>query len=109
MSGSQDRTPGKPLTAGGDAPIKRARLYVTGRVQGVFFRQEAARAARDRGICGWIRNLPDGRVEALLEGPPAAVEELIAWSRHGPPLARVAQIAVEWETPQGEAGFRIEA
>lgn len=45
----------------------------------------------------------------MLEGPPATVEELIAWSRHGPPLARVAQIAVEWETPQGEAGFRIEA
>jgi acylphosphatase len=70
-------------------------LIVTGRVQGVFFRLETRRAAERLGVKGWVRNLPDGAVEALLEGDRQAVEALIDWCRQGPPGARVDAVQVE--------------
>jgi acylphosphatase len=85
----------------------RSHIWVAGRVQGVFFRQETARNARSRGVAGWVRNLPDGRVEAVLEGPPEDVAAVVEWAGAGPPMARVAHVEVEEETPEGESGFRI--
>lgn len=85
----------------------RSHIWVTGRVQGVFFRQETARNARSRRVDGWVRNLPDGRVEAVLEGQPADVAAVVACAAAGPPMAHVVGVQVEDEPPKGESGFRI--
>lgn len=85
----------------------RSHIWVAGRVQGVFFRQETARKARSRGVSGWVRNLPDGRVEAVLEGLPEDVAAVVEWARAGPPMAHVERVEVEDQTPEGESGFRI--
>jgi acylphosphatase len=85
----------------------RARVLVTGRVQGVFFRQETRRKALAAGVDGWVRNLPDGRVEAAFEGSRQAVDSLIGWVRRGPPLAHVTGVDIRWEEPEEEAGFRV--
>lgn len=79
-------------------------LVVSGRVQGVFFRQSTADTARRLGLRGWVRNLPDGRVEAEAEGDRAAVEALVEWCRHGPPAARVDDLEVEWREARGGLG-----
>jgi len=84
----------------------RRRVLVSGLVQGVFFRQSCRRIARDEGLAGWVRNLPDGRVEACFEGPGDAVSRAVAWCRHGPPEARVTAVEVFDETPREEVGFR---
>ena len=84
------------------------RVRVTGLVQGVFFRDTCRRAAAARGVAGWVRNLPDGAVEAFFEGPPEAVAELVEWARRGPAKARVAGLAVSDERPRGLAGFQIQ-
>lgn len=76
------------------ADMAAARLIISGRVQGVFFRMETQRAAKAAGVSGWVRNLPDGNVEALLEGLPEKIESVIAWCRQGPPRARVEQVEV---------------
>ena len=80
----------------------RARLLVSGRVQGVAFRWETQRAAARRGVTGWVRNLPDGRVEAVVEGPREQVDDLVDWSRKGPPVARVDSLDIQWEAYRGE-------
>ncbi len=85
----------------------RVRVVVSGRVQGVFFRVACATEARRRGLAGSVRNLPDGRVEAIVEGPPSDVEELVAWCRTGPDHARVDAIEIETLDPIGETGFRV--
>jgi acylphosphatase len=85
----------------------RAHVWVSGRVQGVFFRQQAARTARDLGLCGWVRNLPDGRVEAVFEGPRSAVQAAVEWTATGPAHAHVESREVEWEEPQGDGYFRV--
>lgn len=85
----------------------RAHVRISGRVQGVFFRQETYRRSAGRGLAGWVRNLPDGRVEAVFEGPKEAVESMVRWSQEGPPLANVESVDVTWEAPLGEDGFRI--
>jgi len=74
-----------------------ARVVVSGRVQGVFFRYTCAHEARDAGLRGSVRNLPDGRVEAVFQGPKPAVDSLIRWCHAGPPSARVADVTVSWE------------
>jgi acylphosphatase len=85
----------------------RVRVFVTGRVQGVFFRGTCAAEARRLGVVGWVRNVPEARVEAVFEGPEAAVEAMVAWCRHGPNLARVDGVDVSTEEPVGERGFRV--
>jgi acylphosphatase len=75
---------------------------ISGRVQGVAFRQSAVDEARSLGLDGWVRNLPDGRVEALAEGARPRVESLVAWCRRGPRLARVDGVEVTWEEPRGD-------
>ncbi|HET8525298.1 MAG TPA: acylphosphatase [Actinomycetota bacterium] len=87
--------------------MRRVRVIVSGRVQGVFYRATCARLARDRGLVGSVRNRPDGGVEAVFEGPADAVEEMVSWCLEGPDLARVDEVEVRDEEPQGEAGFRV--
>ncbi len=83
----------------------RARVVISGRVQGVGFRYSCLEEVK--GVAGWVRNLPDGRVEAAFEGPRDAVDGAVEWCRRGPPSAHVTGVTVEWETPRGESGFRI--
>jgi acylphosphatase len=88
-------------------PRIRRRVWVSGRVQGVAFRASARRQARAAGVDGWVRNLADGRVEAVFEGAPGAVEALLAWCREGPSFARVDRVEVREEPPEGAAGFDV--
>ncbi len=81
---------------------KRAHLWISGRVQGVNFRYYTSQEAQTRGLKGWVRNLWDGRVEAVFEGEEQAVDSMIEWCRKGPPAARVEDIQVSWENPTGE-------
>jgi acylphosphatase len=87
--------------------VTRARVQVRGRVQGVFFRAEARARAESLGIAGWIRNLPDGSVEAVFEGEDERVESMVGWCRRGPSGAEVESVQVEREEPAGETGFRV--
>jgi acylphosphatase len=81
---------------------RRVSLRIKGRVQGVFFRESARRRAGQLGVRGWVRNRPDGDVEALAEGPRDKVDELVAWCHKGPPAARVEQVLVQDEEPRGD-------
>jgi acylphosphatase len=83
----------------------RAHVFVTGRVQGVGYRFSTRDEANRLGINGWVRNLSDGRVEALFEGSKAAVEEMIKWCHKGPRAAVVKDVAVEYKEPEGLQGF----
>jgi acylphosphatase len=85
----------------------RAHVYVSGRVQGVFFRATTRDEARERGVDGWVRNLSDGRVEAVFEGPPDAVEAMVGFCHEGSPEADVEDVTVTHEPPEGEDGFRV--
>ena len=87
--------------------MKRAHVFVSGRVQGVWFRASTRDKAEELSLNGWVRNLPDGRVEAVFEGDDRAVEEMVEWCRHGPTMARVDTVDIEYEKPQGERSFRI--
>jgi acylphosphatase len=87
--------------------VIRYRILVSGRVQGVFFRDTCRRLAVQHGVAGWVRNLPDGRVEGVFEGPADDVARLIEWARHGPRLAVVENVAVQPEQPEGLAAFHI--
>lgn len=87
--------------------MKRARVRIRGFVQGVCFRAETRDRAGSLGVAGWVRNVPDGTVEAVFEGEAARVDTLVAWCRRGPEGARVDDVAVEWEEPSGERGFRV--
>ncbi len=80
----------------------RAELKIHGRVQGVFFRQSTQAEATRLRLTGWVRNLPDGSVEALAEGPADAVRELLAWCRQGPPAAEVSSVDIDWTDATGE-------
>lgn len=86
----------------------RAHVFISGRVQGVFFRSETRRKASEQHIKGWIRNLRDGRVEAIFEGEEKSVKELLEFCRRGPLGARVVRLDVIWETYTGNfRDFRI--
>lgn len=87
--------------------MKRVRVIVSGRVQGVFFRVECERMAVSKGLVGWVANLPDGTVEAVFEGQDADVDAAIAWCRVGPALAQVEAVDVSDEPLMGQLGFRI--
>ena len=80
-------------------------VVVSGRVQGVGFRYLLEREAVAAGVAGWVRNTPDGTVEAVLEGPPSAVDDVLRWMRHGPRDAVVGSLDVGEVVPQGLAGF----
>jgi acylphosphatase len=83
------------------------RVVVHGQVQGVFFRDTCRRAAREAGVAGWVRNLPDGTVEALFEGSEEGVRQMVEWAHHGPPYAAVDRVEVIDEQPAGTSGFMI--
>jgi acylphosphatase len=80
----------------------RAHIFISGMVQGVFFRSETRHEAKKRGVKGWVRNIPDGRVEAVFEGEQENVKELVEFCKRGPPGARVTSIDVIWENYTGE-------
>lgn len=83
------------------------RLLVSGRVQGVFYRQSTMQEARRLGLTGWVRNLPDGTVEAHVEGDMNKVLALIAWAQQGPPHALVEHVAVTTAEPEGHGSFDV--
>ncbi len=85
----------------------RRRVVVHGRVQGVFFRDSARRRADAVGVAGWVRNRPDGTVEAVFEGDPEAVESLVAWCGEGPRGASVERVETSEEPPEGLEGFDV--
>jgi acylphosphatase len=87
--------------------VTRKRVVVSGRVQGVFFRDTMRRRAESAGVAGWVRNTADGAVEAVFEGEPAAVEELVGFCRRGPSRAEVTSVEVEEEQPEGLTGFEV--
>lgn len=86
----------------------RAHVFVSGRVQGIFFRSETRHEAKKHGVKGWVRNLRDGRVEAVFEGEEEAVKDLIGFCKRGPSGARVTHVDVAWGSYTGESkNFRI--
>jgi acylphosphatase len=87
--------------------VVRYRVLVSGRVQGVFFRDTCRRTALAHGVSGWVRNLPDGQVEAVFEGRAEDVDRLVDWAHHGPSWAMVARVAVQAEPPEGLTTFLI--
>jgi acylphosphatase len=87
--------------------VKRVRVLVSGRVQGVFYRATCAREARAAGLGGFVRNTPDGRVEAAFEGPDGAVDRLVAWCARGPQHAHVDDVETIHEEPVGDVEFRV--
>ena len=82
-------------------------MWVSGRVQGVWFRQSCAEEARAAGVGGWVRNTADGRVEAVFEGDGAAVARMLDWCHRGPVRADVVGVEVRVEEPEGFTGFSI--
>ena len=87
--------------------MKRVRVRVRGRVQGVFFRAETRARAESLGIAGLVRNDLDGSVEAVFEGPADRVDSLVGWCRRGPSGAQVDEVEIVDEQPLGEVGFQV--
>jgi acylphosphatase len=87
--------------------VARARVFVSGKVQGVFYRDATKKEADKRGARGWVRNLRNGRVEAVFEGPAETVDAMIAWCRVGSPLSRPTFVERRDEPEEGIAGFEI--
>jgi len=85
----------------------RKRVLVSGRVQGVFYRDTCRRVASEAGVSGWATNLPDGRVEVVLEGDPASVDAVVTWCHEGTPYSRVDSVEVSDEAPEEASGFSI--
>ncbi len=86
----------------------RAHIHVRGRVQGIFFRSNCELVANSLGLKGWVRNLPDGRVEIMVEGGEREVNELMEWCHEGPRHAKVKEVDVEWLEAVGEfSSFRV--
>ena len=87
--------------------MRTVRVRISGRVQGVFFRASCADLARGLGLEGWVRNRPDGDLEAVFQGADEAVERIVAWCRTGPPSARVDTVEVSDEPAFDGSGFRV--
>ena len=83
-------------------PQTSAHLIISGRVQGVAYRAYTEREALRHHLTGWVRNLPDGNVEAVFEGPKEVVEDMVCWCHQGPPASRVMQVEVTWKSFTGE-------
>jgi acylphosphatase len=79
----------------------RVHVFITGRVQGIFFRSETRNEANKHGVTGWVRNISDGRVEAVFEGEEEKVKKLVEFCKRGPPGARVAKVDIMWENYTG--------
>ena len=103
MTPAEDSGPGEGAAT---ADTVRRRLKVSGRVQGVFYRETLRRMAVEAGVHGWAKNTRDG-VDTVLEGPRDAVDRLVQWCRQGPPHAVVIHVQVEDEPPAGETEFRV--
>lgn len=87
---------------------KQAHVLMKGRVQGIFFRAFVRQQAEALGLSGWVRNTPDGRVEAVFSGEKDKIKEMIEKCRHGPPLAKVTEVEVSWQKPKEFfSGFEI--
>jgi len=84
------------------ANMARVQVLISGRVQGVFYRSYTRDQAGARGLRGWVRNLPDGRVAAVIEGDREKIDSLLAWCRQGPPYAQVDEVLTDWQPFQGE-------
>ena len=82
-------------------------LWISGRVQGVFYRASTQQEALRLGLSGWVKNLPDGRVEAYAVGPLKSLQSLHTWCQQGPPQARVDQVETQWGPPTSEEDFTI--
>jgi len=87
---------------------ERAHVHVSGRVQGVFFRATTRDEAQENGVDGWVKNLDDGRVEAVFEGDPEAVDAMVDFCYEGSDMASVSTVEVEEEEPEGLDGFKIQ-
>lgn len=90
-----------------DADRVRAHVFVSGRVQGVYYRASTRDAAGENGVDGWVKNLDDGRVEAVFEGPQDAVETMCEWCETGSTAATVDSVDVTMESPEGLDGFEV--
>ena len=89
------------------AETVRAHVWISGTVQGVFFRGTCKRRADAAGVRGWVRNVPDGRVEGVFEGSEGAVDEMVRWCREGPRGASVSDVRERREEPAGERDFEV--
>lgn len=88
--------------------MERAHVFVSGKVQGVYYRANTRETARDKGVEGWVRNLDDGRVEAVFEGEKGTVETMVEWCHEGSPRAEVEDVEVNWEDATDEFdGFEV--
>ena len=86
----------------------RVHLHISGRVQGVYYRASSVKRATALGLTGWVRNLADGRVEVVAEGPRAALEDFMSWCHQGPAMARVDRVEARWsEAEEPHAEFRV--
>lgn len=86
----------------------RAHIFVSGRVQGVYFRENTRKKAEQLDVSGWIKNLSDGRVEAVFEGEEDKIEKIVAWIKKGPIFAKIIDLKIEWQEYKGEfKGFDI--
>ncbi len=92
---------------GPEQRVVRSHVVVTGLVQGVFFRDTCRREAIRRGVSGWVRNRPDGSVEAVFEGPPAEVAAMVEWAAEGTPQSAVDDVQENPEPPEGLEGFAV--
>ncbi len=90
-----------------DVAMIRRHVKISGRVQGVFFRDACQRKATEIGVAGWVRNAPDGTVEAIFEGEPGVIEAMCDWCCSGPEQARVEHIDITDEEPQGDTSFEV--
>ncbi|MEO1133058.1 MAG: acylphosphatase [Cyanobacteria bacterium J06639_1] len=100
------RPPERPQPAP-NREIHRVRVSISGRVQGVGYRFHTQQMARSLGVTGWVRNLPDGRVEAVFEASSDRLERAVQWCHRGSPAAEVSQVETQTETPEGLRGFEI--
>jgi acylphosphatase len=85
-----------------DSKKTRAHVFISGKVQGVYFRQNTKQVATGHGVNGWVRNLPDGRVEAVFEGNEMNVNKVIEWCHVGPPKSKVEDVSVKFQKYTGE-------